>query len=165
MERVLTAPLALIKVGGVTVGKMRNLRITETFRRGRVSGIGELTPQEVPALEWNGTLTCGFYEVNFRNTGLPDAVKRHAGSEEAFVDNILLVEQGVDLVIYKKVADGVDEETGLTQSTLREHASIRGCFVDREGMDINEGQISGHDQDFTYINPILYDPALLSQGG
>lgn len=164
-QKVLTAPLALIKVGGVTVGKMRNLRITETFRRGRVSGIGELTAQEVPALEWNGTLTCGFYEIEFRNTGLPEGIRRHAGSEEKFVDNILLQEEGVTLVIFKKVSDGVDDETGLINSTLQEHASIRGCFIDREGMDINEGQISGHDQDFTYLNPILYDPALLAQGG
>ncbi len=155
--RVLTAPLAVIKVNGVTVGKMRNIRVTETIRRGRVSGIGELTPQEIPALEWNGTLTCGFYEVEFETTGIPEGINRTTGSLTAFVDNVLLQENGVDVVIYKKVADEIDPNTGLIQSRLRPHASIQGCFVDREGMDINEGQISGHDQDFTYITPILYD--------
>jgi len=56
-DKVLTAPLALIKVNGVTIGKMKNLRITETFRRGRVSGIGEVVASEVPVLEFNGTVT------------------------------------------------------------------------------------------------------------
>jgi len=157
-QKVLTAPVALIKVNGITVGKMRNIRCTETFRRGRVSGIGEMTAQELPALEWNGTLTCQFYEVNFRDTGIPEAIKRTSPSLEAFVDNVLLQEEGVDIVIYKKVSNGVDAATGLIESQLVPHASITGCFIDRESMDVNEGQISGHDQDFTYINPILYTP-------
>jgi hypothetical protein len=156
-EKVLTAPLALIKVNGITVGKMRNIRCTETFRRGRVSGIGELTPQEVPALEWNGTLTCQFYEVKFKETGIPEGIKRTAPSLLEFVDNILLQENGVDVVIYKKVENGINTATGLIESTIEPHATITGCFIDREGMDVNEGQISGHDQDFTYINPILYN--------
>ena len=160
-EKVLTAPLALIKVGGVTVGKMKGLRIRETIRRGRVSGIGELTPQEVPALEWNGTLSCDFYEVKFNRTGLPDAIKRSVASEQQFVDNVLLQEQGVDLVIYKKVSESVDSATGIITAGLQEHASISGCFLDSEGMDISEGQISGHSQEFTYVNPILYDPSEL----
>lgn len=155
-DKVLTAPLALIKVNGITVGKMKNIRITETFRRGRVSGLGELTPQELPAQEWNGTLTCEFYEVKFKETGLPGAVLRKAPSLQAFVDNVLLQEDGVDVVIYKKVKDTVDPQTGLIKAVLQEHATVVGCFIDREGMDISEGQISGHNQDFTYTNPILY---------
>lgn len=156
-ERVLTAPLALIKVGEATVGRMRNIRATETIRRGRVSGIGELTPQEVPALEWNGTLTCQFYEMKFEETGLPGGVSRRAGDLKSYVDSVLLQEDGIDLVIYQKVSDGTDPNTGQTRSVLREHATISGCFLDREGLDINEGQISGKDQDFTYITPILFD--------
>lgn len=155
-EKVLTAPLALIKVNGVTVGKMKNLRITETFRRGRVSGIGELTAQEVPALEWNGTLTSEFYEIKFDVTGIPGAVKRKAPSIQEFVDNVLLQENGVDIVIFKKVQDFIDPNTGLIRSKLREHATVNGAFIDREGMDISEGQISGHNQDFTYLDPILF---------
>lgn len=155
-EKVLTAPLALIKVNGITVGKMKNIRVTETFRRGRVSGIGELTAQEVPALEWNGTMTCSFYEVNFNTTGMPDGVKRTTDSLSAFVDNVLLQEDGIDIVIFKKVKDVIDPNTGLIRGKHKVHASIQGCFADREGMDINEGQISGHDQDFTYLKPILF---------
>ena len=49
-QKVMTAPLAIIQINGVTVGKMKNVRITETIRRGRVSGLGVLNPSELPAL-------------------------------------------------------------------------------------------------------------------
>lgn len=155
-EKVLTAPIAIVKVDGITVGKMRNITCTETFRRGRVSGLGELTPQELPATEWNGTMSCEFYEVDFRKTGIPEGIKRRAGSLQEFVDNVLLQEEGVDVTIFKKVQDGVDPQTGLLRSRLVKHATIKGCFIDREGLNVAEGQISSHNQDFTYVNPILF---------
>jgi hypothetical protein len=156
MSKVLTAPLAVIKVQGITVGLMKNIRCTETMRRGRVSGIGELTASELPALEWNGTLSCQFYTIKFDETGIPNALKRKAPSLQAFIDNVLLQEDGVDITIFKKVKDAVDPTTGLISSDLEEYATISGCFVDRESFDVSEGQISGQDQDFTYITPIIY---------
>lgn len=155
-EKTLTAPLAVIKVNGIPVGKMRDLRISETYRRGRVSGLGELTPSELPALEWNGTLTCDFYEIDFSKTGIPDAIKRVAPSLKEFVDNVLLQEEGVDVVIFKKVKKTVDPTTGLIKSKLQPHVTVRGCFLDREGMNISEGQVSGHNQEFSYIDPIIF---------
>ncbi len=154
--KVLTAPLAIVKVDGITIGKMRNITCTETFRRGRVSGLGELTPQELPATEWNGTMTCEFYETEFENAGIPEAIKRRAGSLKDFVDNVLLQEEGVDVTIYKKIADTTDPVTGLIKSKLQKHATIKGCFIDREGLNIAEGQFAAHNQDFTYVTPILY---------
>jgi len=155
-QKVLTAPLAIVKVDGITVGKMRNITCTETFRRGRVSGLGELTAKELPATEWNGTLTAEFYEVDFKTTGLPDAIKRSADSLQAFVDNVLLQESGVDVTIYKKISAGIDPTTGLHTAELQKHATIKGCFIDREGMNVAEGQIASHNQDFTYLTPILF---------
>jgi hypothetical protein len=155
--KVLTAPLAIVKVDGITVGKMKNITCTETFRRGRVSGLGELTPQELPATEWNGTLTAEFYEVEFNKTGLPEAIKRNAGSQQAFVDNVLLQEDGVNVTIYKKISSGIDANTGLHTAELQKHATIKGCFIDREGMNVSEGQIASHNQDFTYTTPILFN--------
>ena len=65
---------------------MKNLNVTETYRRGRVSGVGVLTASELPALEFNGTLTSEYYEVKFDKTGLPGAILRHAPNLIAFVD-------------------------------------------------------------------------------
>ena len=157
-KRVMTAPLAVIKKNGNIIGKMKNIRVTETIRRGRVSGIGELTAQELPALEWNGTLNCQFYMITIQETGIPGAnPKLVKTSAQEYIDNVLLEEDGVDITIYKKVTAGtVDAATGLINSTLEEFASINGAFNDREGFDITEGQISGKDQDFTFMNPILF---------
>ena len=69
--RVLTAPLAIVRVGGVAVGKMKNIRIQENIRRGRVGGIGKLTPDELPAIEWSGSLNCSAYTVKFSENLLP----------------------------------------------------------------------------------------------
>ena len=153
---VLTAPLALIKVNGQTVGLMKNIRCTETIRRGRVSGIGELTASELAALEWNGTLTCQFYTIRFEENGIPNAIRRKSDSLKGWVDNVLLQEEGVDITIFKKVGAGTNQTTQLIESDLVEYATISGCFIDREAFDISEGQISGQDQDFSYIRPIIY---------
>lgn len=153
---VLTAPLAVIKVQGQTVGLMKNIRCTETIRRGRVSGIGELTPKELAALEWSGTLTCQFYTIKFNETGIPGAIRRDTPSLASWVDNVLLQEDGVDITILKKKKDTVDSTTGLILSDFEEYATISGCFIDREAFDISEGQLSGQDQDFSYLTPIIY---------
>ena len=144
-NRVMTAPLAIIKQGSTVIGKMKNVRITETIRRGRVSGLGELTPQELPALEWNGTLNCQFYLIDFRATGVPNANPRTVNSSaQEYIDNILLDEDGVDITIFKKEDAGTtDPTTGLINSTLTEFATIQAAFIDREGFDITEGQFSG----------------------
>ena len=164
-QRVMTAPLAVIMKGTTVIGKMKNIRVTETIRRGRVSGLGALTPQELPALEWNGTLNCQFYMIDMKVSGIPGANPRGVSlSVQEYIDNVLLEEAGVDIVIYKKVAQfaaGIpvtDATTGLVLAdlNLQKFATINGAFVDREGFDITEGQISGKDQDFTYMNPILY---------
>jgi hypothetical protein len=156
-NKVLTAPLAIIKVNGVAVGKMKNIRIQENIRRGRVSGLGQLTPDELPALEWSGTLSCGFYNITFDVSQLPKAIVRKVNTLDEFVDTVLLQENGVQVDIMKKVAASLpDPVTGIIPSQLQIFASVKGCFITREGFDIQEGQISGKDADFDYTTPILY---------
>ena len=153
---VLTGALALIKVDGITVGKMKNVRITENFRRGRVSGLGEFVASEAPALEHSGQLQCEFYEVDYASTGIPGAMKRNAPSIQAFVDNILLSERGVNVVVFKKVEDLVDPATGLVRPKPKVHVSVNRLFLDQEGMNVAEGQIAGHNQTFSFLDPIIY---------
>jgi len=155
--KVLTAPLAIIKVGGKAVGKMKNLRITETMRRGRVAGIGQLTPDELPALEWSGSLSCSFYNIDFNKSQLPGAILRKVNTVQEFVDNVLLQEEGVQLDIMRKKAAGPANPTsGIIPTDLEVFASVKGAFLTREGFDISEGQISGKDADFEYTTPILF---------
>lgn len=156
-QKVLTAPLAVIKVGGIPVGKMKSIRVTETIRRGRVSGIGQLTPDELPALEWTGSLNCSFYNIDFSTSQIPKSILRKMSTLQEWIDTVLLQEDGVQIDIFKKVKDTVGP-TGIIKGKLEVYATIKGVFMDREAFDISEGQISGRDQDFTYLYPILFTP-------
>lgn len=159
-ERVFTAPLAVIQINSVTVGKMKNVRITENIRRGRVSGLGRLNPEELPALEWTGSLTCSSYSINFNL--LANKMKlgtfRNAGTIEEWANAILMQEDGLEIAILRKVKDGeIDLETGLVSTKYETFAKVSGAFATREGFDVQEGQISGRDTEFEYTNPILYN--------
>lgn len=159
-ERVFTAPLAVIQINSVTVGKMKNVRITENIRRGRVSGLGRLNPEELPALEWTGSLSCSSYTINFNLLAnkLKKGTFRNAGTIEEWANAILTQEDGLEIAILKKVKDGeIDLETGLVKTKYETFAKVSGAFATREGFDVQEGQISGRDTEFEYTDPILYN--------
>lgn len=159
-ERVFTAPLAVIQIDSVTVGKMKNVRITETIRRGRVSGLGRLNPDELPALEWSGSLSCSSYSINFNLLAnkIKKGTYRNSGTIEEWANAILMQEAGLEIAILRKVKDGeIDMETGLVKTKYETFAKVAGAFATREGFDIQEGQISGRDTEFEYTDPILYN--------
>lgn len=158
--RVMTAPLAIIKINSVTVGKMKNVRITETIRRGRVTGVGRLNPEELPALEWSGSLSCSSYTINFNLLANVSKLGtfRNAATVEEWANAILLQEAGLEISILRKVKDGeIDVETGLVKTKYETFAKVNAAFATREGFDVQEGQISGRDTDFEYLEPILYN--------
>lgn len=159
-QKVMTAPLAIIQINSVTVGKMKNVRITENIRRGRVAGVGQLNPSELPALEWQGQMSCSSYTINFNLLAnkLKKGTFRNAGSLESWANAILLQEDGLEIALLRKVKDGeIDAETGLVATKYDNFAKVNGAFATREGFDLQEGQISGRDTDFEYLEPILYD--------
>lgn len=156
--KVMTAPLAIIKVNGIAIGKMKNIRVNENIRRGRVQGIGELTPSELPALEWSGSLNAGFYSISFNNQDelIKTALLRNVNTLQEWVDTVLLQENGIQIDIMKKIKDFQDPNTGIIYPQFELFASIRGAFSTKESFDISEGQISGRDVDFEYLTPILF---------
>lgn len=159
-KRVMTAPLAIIQINSVTVGKMKNVRITENIRRGRVAGVGQLNPSELPALEWQGQMSCSSYTINFNLLAnkLKKGTFRNAGSIESWANAILLQEDGLEIALLRKVKDGeIDADTGLVATKYENFAKVNGAFATREGFDLQEGQISGRDTDFEYLEPILYN--------
>lgn len=161
-EKSMTAPMALIQIDGVTVGKMKNVRITENIRRGRVSGIGRLTATELPALEWSGSLSCSAYTIDFRKllNSSKKGTFRGAATVEGWANAILLQENGLEFAILRKVRAGeIDGETGMVEAKYETFAKVTGAFATRESFDIQEGQISGRDTEFEYLEPILYNEA------
>lgn len=163
-SKTLTAPLAIIKVNGLAVGKMKSIRITETIRRGKVTGLGQLTSDELPALEWSGSLSCSFYNIDFKNilnsqaNPVAAAILRICNTVDDFVNTLLLQENGVQIDIMRKVNGGgsPDPNTGIYTPDFEIFASVKGAFITRESMDVSEGQISGKDADFDYTTPIIY---------
>lgn len=163
MKKVFTAPLAIIQVNSVTVGKMKNIRITENIRRARVGGLGRLNPEDLAAVEWSGSLTCSSYTINF-NRLLNKVAKgafRNASTVDEWANALLLQEEGLEIAILRKVKDGeIDPDTGLVATKYETFAKITGAFLSREGFDVQEGQISGRDTEFEYTTPILYNGVL-----
>lgn len=162
-NKVMTAPLAVIQVNSVTIGKMKNVRVTEQIRRGRVSGIGRMNPSEIPALEWSGSLSCSSYNINFNLllNKLKKGTFRNAGTVDAWCNALLLQEDGLEISILRKVRDGeIDPDTGLVNAKYENFATVRGAFANREGFDVQEGQISGRDCEFEYMEPILFNDVI-----
>lgn len=163
-KKTLTAPIALIKmqIGGElkTVGKIRNIRVTETFRRQPIKGIGTILPSERPIIDWDGTFSCQSFTVDLHSAGMAAAINRKSTDANKFVNTLLLNERGVDIYIYRKVANAIDANTGIVETVLSEPiAPIRKCHPERQSFDITDGQVSGTDMDFSYDEPILFDPA------
>lgn len=152
-EKTMTGALAIIRRNGTAIGKMRNIRWTEEIGRGDVRGIGTTLTSEVPALSWSGSGSCDFYEINFTTTGLP-AIKRAVKTNQEFDDNLMLEGDGLQIDIFKKEADIVDPDTGLTIPKATPYAVLGQLFLQSEGADITEGAISGHNQSFRYLFPI-----------
>jgi len=159
-ERTMTAPLAIVQVNGVTIGKMRNIRVTEQIRRGRVSGLGRLTAEELPALEWSGSLSCSSYTINFNLLMNKSRLGtfRNAQTINDWANAILLQEDGLEISLLRKVKDGeIDPESGMVKTKFQTFAKVNAAFATREGFDVQEGQISGRDTEFEYLEPILYN--------
>lgn len=159
--RVLTAPLAVIMVGTTAIGKMRSIRVNEQIQRGRVIGLGSLTPTEAPATGWSGSVTCDFYNIDFRESQLPGAIFRKDTTPEAWLEAVCLQLKGVTLNIYQRTAlDASQPQTASgtvgVKGGLYLYATIEDLLLDAEGFDISEGAVSGRNQSFQYLTPILF---------
>jgi hypothetical protein len=168
INNVFTGALGVIKVNGQPVGLMRNVRVNESFRRVPVRGLGAIVPLEAPVTEWAGTLSCSFWEIDYTSSGIPDAILRAVGISNAvsqiasgnntpnFEDNLVLNVTGVEIDIYKKATDTVDSVTGLITPKLTPYAIVGRCLIESDNVNLDEGNISGRDQTFQYLDPIVF---------
>jgi hypothetical protein len=162
-EPVLTGAIALIKVDGQVIGRMRSVRCQESIRRQAVRGIGTILPSEQAVVEWEGTLSCDFMEVDFSKTGITNAIRRAfpniasnvLNGGASFEDQLVLNTEGVQVDIFKKVSDVVDSN-GIISPKLQPYAIVQNCLIESDSFDISEGSISGHSQSFKYLVPLTY---------
>ena len=166
---VLTGAIAIIKVNGSAVGLMRSVKISESTRRSAVRGLGSILPKEAPVTEWAGTVSCSFFEINYDKSGIANAIRRKVGAGNAastiasgintanFEDNLVLDAVGVTLEVYKKVTDAVDPVSGLITPKVEPYATVSRCMIESDNVSIDEGNVSGRDQSFMYLDPIVRD--------
>ena len=157
-NEVITGALAIVRVNGQPVGYMRGIRVTENFQRAEVRGLGNLIPVEVPVLSWAGTMNCDFFNIWFQTSQIPGAIIRTTSTLQEWVNTVLLNDVGVTVDIFRNVASAIDPVTGIISASEEAYAQIQQLFLDSEGFDINEGQISGRNQTFRYIKPIRFNP-------
>jgi hypothetical protein len=155
-----SGPLAIIKVNGQAIGKMKSINYNENVNRGRVGGLGTLNPMEVPALSWDGTLSCDSYLIDFKatmflNSDVGKAFYRGVQTIDDFINTVLLQEQGIQVDVLRKKALSQDAK-GIITPTYEIFASITGVFMTREGMQIGENQLGGRNAEFTVINPVIF---------
>lgn len=160
---VMTAPLATIKVNNVIIGKMKNVRVNESYQRGRVVGLGSLNASELPATSFTGTLNASYYVIDFNEHPFLDtALLRKTGNPANFINTVLLDEAGFDIDLIKKVPDlanfpnGGRDADGIIQTDEVIFATVRKVFITSDSFDISEGQIAGRDGAFEYLDPIVF---------
>lgn len=168
MGQALTGALAIIKVGGNAIGFMKNFHVSDQIRRVEIRGLGTILPQESDVVEWAGTVTCDFYEIDYKISGIPGAIERAVGPGNTaskiasgnntpnFEDNLVLDATGVQIALYKKVEDYIDPKTGLINPAAVSYANLTRCFPTGENITIDEGQVSGRGQSFVFLDPIVY---------
>lgn len=167
--KVFVGAMAIIKVNGLPVGLMRNVRVSESIRRVPVRQLGSILAKEAAAVEHSGSVSCSFWEISYEKSGIKDAVRRdvgmgNAGSQIAvgnnqanFEDNIVLDQFGVTLDIYKKVQDAIDPVTKLIIPGIIPYAIVNRCFLESDNINIDEGNVSGRDQSFVFLDPIIFN--------
>lgn len=153
-DKVMTGALGIIKRNGTPIGRMRNIRWTENLTDATVQGIGTIFVIEAPVVGHGGTLSCSFYSVDF-NTGIPDSIRRDVQTDQEFEDNVLL-RDAIQVDVFKKIEDAIDPDTLLKTAKATPFAIIRGLLLQSDGSDVTEGAISGRDQTFRFLNPVLY---------
>ena len=154
--RVMTAPLAILKIKGEVVGKMKNIRIQEQYQRGSIRGIGSLLEEERPILAVACSFNADAYVISTKKLGTADNpfVLRGVKSTEQFVNTILMQDNGIDIYIMKKMAATVKNGI-VTEAGEEEFIVIKDCFMESQSFDLSEGQIAGTSVSGTYLTPVL----------
>lgn len=155
MEQSFTGTMAIVSINGVQIGRMKDINGTESFQRGRVGGLGTIFASEVPVLQFSGTFTCSYYLVEWDLARIKNSIKRNVPTVSDFECHLILQEQGVQIDVFKKVTDALDEN-GLVIPGRKPFAVIRRAFCDNESFNLAEGQIGGHNQSFQYLDPIIF---------
>ena len=142
---------------------MKSVRVTENVRRVEVVGIGTVLPSEAPVVGWAGSVSCSAMTMQFTKGVIPNGIRRKftnvasqaLAGNPSFEDNLVLDADGIDLEVYEKVTDVVDPVTGNIKPKIVPHVIVRKVLIESDSLDISEGSLSGNDQSFKYLLPVI----------
>lgn len=149
MAQVLTGPQGILSVTdpeGVkhAIGRARNISVNSDFQRDYVYGIGNVAPEEIPLIRWQGQVSIQTYAVLTKKAIL-HAFDFSVQDKDKFF-NYLLFQNGIDLLVTsKRLVDGTVKEFPVF--------SITGMFITSEGWDMAENAIWGKNGAFAILNP------------
>lgn len=152
-QKVITGTIIKITAtpkGGkpVTLGRAMNLQVQESYQVRPIYGIGSMTPQELPILQWAGQMNVGLFAIPSTAAILGQFDKQ--GTVTQVVNN-LLFNEGVDVVIARRI-----KTADMTTETYTDVASINGAICQSESMDISEGNIVMRSGSFVFAQPITF---------
>jgi hypothetical protein len=161
-DRVITGAVAIVKVKGVVVARMKDFRYQETLRRLRVGGIGTIMASEKPVVEFDASLTCDFMAVDMESSGIPGAIKRDFDSARSqvatggasFEDNMVLNLGSVVIDCFEKIGDGMDSNGNIIPK-LKLIGTIQDCLIEGDSFSVGEAQLAGRNQSFTCLTPLV----------
>ena len=162
-DRVIHGSIALIRVEGKTIGKMRSISAQESYTRQDVQGLGTIYSSELPITKFSGTVSCEFMSIDFTRDGIPGAIKRNMPSlasriwegEVSLEDQLSIdSDRGVQIDVFKKVED-VFNPDGTIKPKAVPYAIIYNCMIESDSFNVSEGSIGGKNQSFRYLKPIV----------
>lgn len=138
------------------IGRAMSLNIQEQYRVTPVFGIGNMSAQELPILQYAGAFSV--QQFAFSGTAVENLMgqfkKRGALEATASKDNFLkhiLYTDGVDVVVMRSEKTG----PGLVPTTeVRTLAAITGAICTSETMSIQENQVVVRNGEFVFADPV-----------
>lgn len=162
-DQVFHAAIALIKVNGKYVSKLKSINFSENFQRLDVQGIGTIFSSEVPVTKFTGTLSASKMSTSYKDGVIPDAVRRvwknvasqALTGQESFEDQLVLGEEAITLELYRKVTDVIAPD-GTIKPKVIPYAIIRKFYLESASCNVSEGSISGEDVSGKFLEPIIF---------
>jgi hypothetical protein len=154
--KVFYAPMAVIKINGITCGYMQTLECTENINRGEVQGIGSVTLQQVPVVGMRQSLRADFFFISLKRPELLAFIKRDLGLN-TLVNTLILSEIPTSIYVYKK--NILTQDKGIVTAINSEGeliGAIDDFYINSQTWNIRDNQISGSNVSGVYLKPIFF---------
>jgi len=157
--KTFTAPKAYITIDGQACGYIRNISATENIQRQDIRGLGNLYPQETPAVSASNTFNVDMFFLDFERPYMKKLLNRYGGAD-ALRNTLSLGDLPVSINVYKKGIKTQDPTSKLVtevDSAGAEVAILRDCYVDSQNWTLAEGGIASSSVSGRYLTPISFN--------